>query len=66
MSAFLTTGDIARKLGLDRDKVVYVIRKLGIEAVQRAGMVNLYTDEVIKPIREFLRNQEPRKPRTPK
>ena len=57
MSELLTTGDIARQLDVDRDKVTYAIRKLDIKPKQQAGILNLYTSEDVKPIREFIKER---------
>lgn len=56
MSKLLTTGDIAENLQIDRDRVSYAIRKLGIEPKQKAGILNLYTNDAIGPIRKFIEN----------
>ena len=36
---FLTTGDIAEKLNVDRDVVCYALRKARVQPVGRAGQV---------------------------
>ena len=51
---FLTTGEIAKQLVVDRDAVSYAIRKLGIEPVQRAGQVRLFNSNIAEQVRDYL------------
>ncbi len=51
---FLTTGDIARQLDVDRDVVVYAIRKNKIEPVGRAGLVRLFSASALISVEKFL------------
>lgn len=54
MNDFVTTGDIAEKLKVDRDRVSYAVRKLKIEPIGRAGIANLYSFDIVPKIRKFL------------
>lgn len=56
----LTTGQIRDQIErdtgqpVDRDAVAYAIRKGGIQAIQRAGMVRLFSPDTVAQVRHFL------------
>jgi len=54
---FLTVGDIAQKLKVDRDQVSYAVRKANIEPVGRAGMVRLFSGNAIPLVRNFINSK---------
>jgi hypothetical protein len=56
----LTTGQIAEKLKVTRPEVSYAIEKLNINHVSTAGIARLFADDVVKPIRDFLKNKRKR------
>ena len=45
MGTFVTTGDIARKLGCPLHRVCYAVQRLGIAEDARAGTYRLYRCE---------------------
>lgn len=49
-----TTGEIAKRLGVTRDRVMYVIRTRSIEPTQRAGQYHLFDEAAIERIRTTL------------
>jgi len=51
---FLTTGDIAKELGADRDAVAYALRKTKTEPVGRAGIVRLFSGAALAKVQSFL------------
>ncbi len=51
---FLTTGDIAEKLNVDRDVVCYALRKARVQPVGRAGQVRLFSATAIKIVEHHL------------
>ena len=55
-----TTGSIARELKVDRDRVIYAVRKLGLKPLGFAGPARLFPPDTTKAVREFL-NRKPRK-----
>ena len=58
---FVTTGDIARQLGADRDAVNYALRKTKVEHVGRAGIVRLFPGGAVEQVKEYLANREVRR-----
>lgn len=52
---FLTTGDIAEKLNIDRDTVSYAIRKTNTKPVGRAGLVRLFPETALVVVKRFLK-----------
>jgi hypothetical protein len=50
----MTTGEMARRSGQDRDRVSYALRKMGIAPVGRAGLVRLYSEIAMEEVRTFL------------
>jgi hypothetical protein len=50
----LSTGQIAKRVGEDRDAVSYAIRKAGIQPVGRAGLVRLFPQSAVDTVRTFL------------
>ena len=52
---FLTTGEIAKRLNVDRDTVSYALRKLKIKPKGRAGQVRVFPESAFKVAKEFLR-----------
>ena len=51
---FLTVGDIAQRLKVDRDKVSYAVRKANIEPVGRAGIVRLFSGNAVEMVKKFI------------
>ena len=51
---FLTTGAIAKRLGVDRDVVAYALRKGRVEPIGFAGQVRLFSDDALIVVREFV------------
>jgi len=56
---FLTIGDIAKKLDIDRDAVAYAVRKTNIEPVGRAGIVRLFSGTAVVTVRTFIATKRP-------
>ena len=56
----LTSGQIAEKVGDDRDRVAYAIRKTGIEPIGRAGIVRLFAPSAVDTVRQFLQTKRQR------
>ena len=54
---FLTTGEIAKRLNVDRDTVSYALRKMQIKPNGRAGLVRVFTEEAVEKIRQFIENK---------
>lgn len=50
----MTTGEIARELGVSFFQVAYVIRSRQIRPVQRAGRMRLYSMDDMERVREEL------------
>ena len=53
--SFLTTGQIAELLELDRDRVCYLLRKAKIQPVARAGLTRLFSPETLTIIKQLER-----------
>ena len=51
----LTTGEIAKQLNVDRDTVSYALRKMKIKPKGRAGQVRVFSENVLKVVKEFLK-----------
>jgi len=51
---FVTVGDIAKKLDVDRDAVSYAIRKTKIQPVGRAGIVRLFPGTALTTVKKFI------------
>ena len=51
---FLTSGDIAKKLNVDRDIVSYALRKIGLAPIARAGGVRLFSSAAVALVRKYL------------
>jgi hypothetical protein len=56
----LTTGEIAKQLHIDRDKVSYAIRKLAIVPVGTAGQARVFPESTVRDVKVFL-NSKPQK-----
>lgn len=52
---FLTTGEIARRLNLDRDTVSYALRKMKIKPKGRAGQVRVFPESALRIVKEFIK-----------
>jgi hypothetical protein len=50
----LTTGEIAKQLNADRDRVSYALRKLDITPSGIAGNTRVYPESALLAIEEFL------------
>jgi hypothetical protein len=57
---FLTSGEIARRLNVGRDRVVYAIHRWRIEPQGTAGNVEIYTESDMNTIRDFVNRKEHR------
>ena len=55
---FVTSGSIAEQLGVDRDKVAYVLRKAKVKPLGRAGIVKVYSETTVDTVAELLRQSE--------
>ena len=53
----LTTGEVARKLNVDRDAVSYALRKLRIKPEGRAGQVRVFAETAIPAVKSFLQSK---------
>jgi len=54
---FLTVGDIAQRLKVDRDEVSYAVRKANIEPVGRAGIVRLFSGSAVGTVKKFINSK---------
>ena len=54
---FITTGEIARQLNVDRDAVSYAIRKLQIKPAGLAGNVRVFSNEALVAVQRFLESK---------
>jgi len=57
---FLTTGDIAEKLNVDRDVVCYALRKARVQPAGRAGQVRLFSAAALKIVEHHLEKLQAR------
>jgi hypothetical protein len=55
---FLTVGDIAKELDIDRDAASYAIRKANIQPVGRAGIVRLFSDSTVEIVKNFINSKK--------
>jgi hypothetical protein len=55
---YVTTGDIARLTGRDRDQISYALRKGGVEPIGRAGIVRLFPASAIDIVQEFFETRD--------
>jgi hypothetical protein len=53
----LTTGEIAKQLNADRDRVSYALRKLDITPSGMAGNTRVYPETALLAIEEFLQHK---------
>jgi len=51
---FLTTGKIAEKLEVDRDRVSYALRKMAIKPVGVAGQARVFPESALGMVKTFL------------
>lgn len=51
----MTTGNIAKQLGISDTKVKKVIKELGIKPVTKKGVCNYYSRDVLAKIRPALK-----------
>lgn len=58
MTRFLTTGEIARRLGVAVHRVEYVISTRRIQAAGRAGIAKVYSDAQLRYIEKELKQIE--------
>ncbi|MGI6273671.1 MAG: hypothetical protein ACOYLD_15115 [Anaerohalosphaeraceae bacterium] len=61
-SRFLTTGQIAEALDVDRDAVAYAVRKLHLNTVGRVGITRIFEPSAIDAVRTFLASKRRRFP----
>lgn len=59
----LSTGQIAKEIGQDRDRVSYAIRKTGVKPIGRAGLVRLFPQSAVSTVREFLQTRRTKESR---
>ena len=57
----LTTGKIAAKLNVDRDKVSYALRKLSIQPIGFAGQVRIFPENTPMKVKKFLEKKKTKK-----
>ena len=50
----LSTGEIAQRLNIDRDKVSYAIRKLALQPASVAGQIRIFSENTLPVIKVFL------------
>ncbi|MBW8015454.1 MAG: hypothetical protein FVQ82_04645 [Planctomycetes bacterium] len=50
----LTTGEIAKQLNVDRDKVSYALRKLDMTPSGIAGNTRVFPETALSVIKQFL------------
>jgi hypothetical protein len=62
----LTSGQIARQIHEDRDRVAYALRKTGVEPIGRAGLVRLFGPDALEKVRQFLDTKTNRRQEIPK
>lgn len=53
-----TAGVIAQELGVPLDQVLYLIRKLNIQPIGRAGILRLFGVPAVDAIRSSLENRK--------
>ena len=53
----LTTGEIAKQLNVDRDKVSYALRKQAIAPVGIAGQARVFPPVALDVVRTFLNSK---------
>lgn len=51
----LSTGEIAKRLGVDRDRVTYVIRSRGIEPAGWIGRYRAFDGHGLRRVREAIK-----------
>ena len=54
----LTSGEIARMLAVDRDRVIYALRKLAVQPTGTAGQIKVYPETSLKVVKDFLNDRE--------
>ena len=59
MTELLTTGQLARRLGVPRTRLDYALDRAGIQERGRAGIIRLFSPEQIHVIRAALGNVRP-------
>ncbi len=50
----LTTGGIAQKLNVDRDRVSYALRKLALQPASIAGQTRVFPESSLAAVKAFL------------
>lgn len=55
---FVTVGDIAKELGVDRDAVSYAIRKIKVQPIGRAGIVRMFPGTALATVKKFIDSKE--------
>ena len=50
----LTTGEIARKLNAERDKVSYALRRMKIAPIGQAGQARVFDESAVALVEKFL------------
>jgi len=55
---YVTTGDIARVTGRDRDQISYALRRAGVKPVGRAGIVRLFSQSAVGAVEDFLKSRQ--------
>lgn len=54
---FLTTGEIAKRLNVDRDAVSYALRKTKVKPVGWAGQVRVFPATALATVENFLKSK---------
>ncbi len=54
---FLTTGEIAKRLNVDRDAVSYALRKTKVKPVGWAGQVRVFPEIALAAVEKFLNSK---------
>ena len=55
---FLTTGDMAKQLDVDRDAVSYALRKTKIKPIGRAGLIRIFQESALEEVEKFINSKE--------
>jgi len=50
----LTTGEMAKRLNTDRDKVSYAVRKLNLQEIGTVGQTRAFSPSTLSAVKNFL------------
>lgn len=59
---FVTSGSIAEQLGVDRDRVAYLLRKARVKPLGRAGIVKVYPEKTVEIVADLLQQSQANHP----